>query len=414
MPVPTSANIFSAAPSAIGYLFQIRLALLAVVEQAEKATFDEDQLGVTIEAIDDVAIVQGPTHEFLIQSKSHLDSTKAITDGSDDLWKTLRVWTEASKLPNKSPHLVHCLVTTATAPAGSACACLRSGEQRDVAKAATLLDAAASACRSEALKSAVASWGNLNAAEKLSLVETIQVLDASPNALDLVDQIGRKLFRHKPKPERDEMVARLEGWWYQRVVAHLYAIARDPRSDIILWTEVRLRVDQIMSDFGLDSLPDEFGAADPDVPIDPDNDGRLFVHQLRALNLGKQTIRHAIREHWRASEQRSKWIRDVRLLPEELVRYDKRLCEEWELCADEQCIELDATNLAKARDAGQKVFYQTLAKQIPLRGFCEPYLTRGSYHILANHPPKLGWHPHWSSVCKSWSGSKGTMNESAA
>lgn len=406
MPIPfpmaTHINKFSAAPSAIGYMFQVRLALLTIVEQAEEATFEEDRLGVTVEALDDVAIVEGGSHGRLLQSKSHLHPAETLTDGSEDVWKTLRVWIEALKLPSKSPYLVHCLFTTATAPVGSACASLRPDQSRNVAKAIGLLDAAATACNAEGLKPAIKSWSGLSTGEKLSLLETVQVLDAAPNALDLRDRIGRKLFRHKPKDERDRMLDRLEGWWYERVMSHLYAVAHDPCSDVIRWTEVRLYVNQIMSDFGLEALPDEFGAVDPDTPIDPDTDGRLFVHQLRALHLGKATIRHAIREHWRASEQRSKWIRDVRLLPDELVKYDNRLQEEWVLYADQHSSELAATDPENARAAGVRIYRDTLAKQTPLRGFCEPYLTRGSYHILANHPPRLGWHPDWSSICKSW------------
>ncbi len=406
-------STFSAAPSALGYLYQVRLALLTIVEHTEKDGVQEDRLGVTIEKFDDIAVVEGPEHRYLQQSKDHLDLSKTLTDGSEDVWKTLRVWIEASRLPNQSLQLIYSLFTTATAPPGSACELLRpNSEARNVLKAIVLLDAAAAACKSDTLKKAVDSWRALSDEKKNALLQRVHVIDSAPNAIDLQDRIGRKLFKHKPRPQRDEMMWRLEGWWYGRVISHLDAVARK-QDDVIMWAELQLLIDQILADFGPEALPDEYGDVDPGAPIDPDADRRLFVHQMRAVNSSKAAIRSAIRDHWRASEQRSKWIRDLRLLPKELDRYDKRLVEEWEYCADEHCSNVDVTNLPQASDAGRNVLRNVLNKQISLRTFSEPYLTRGSYHFLADNA-RLGWHPSWPDVCNVWTNLRTKPNESAA
>src|SRR5690606_17226196 len=117
------------------------------------------------------------------------DPTTTLTDGSDDVWKTLRIWIEAAKLPDQSAHLVYCLFTTACAPPGSACELLRPGAGRNVAEAIVKLDAAAAASKSDSLKKAMTSWQSLSAAEKNELLGRTHVLDCAPNATGLREEI---------------------------------------------------------------------------------------------------------------------------------------------------------------------------------------------------------------------------------
>jgi hypothetical protein len=395
----TTPSDFSAAPSAIGYLYQIRLALLLLVRAAERPSSDADLLGVSIELFDDVAIEYNGKHDSLIQSKSHIDTNKTLTDGHADLWKTLRVWIDAMSLPGRSADLTHCLFTTTQAGIGSAAYFLRSGDSRDVGKAVSALDAAAKASTSDLLTPAVAAWNALSAAEKKAFATSIYTLDGSPDAVEIFNQLGKLLFRHKNGNDQRQMMEHLEGWWINRVISHLYATARGRPEGSIRWLEVRVEVDKIISKFGLDELPNEYGALSPDTPINPAADHRLFVEQLRLIDVSNQRIRVAIRDHWRAREQRSKWIRDIRVLPEELRDYDRVLFEEWERLADDHCSGVDTANIAAAKAAGQKLLRDIEKLQIQLRSFTEMFLSRGSFHILADHPPQIGWHPHWKDQC---------------
>jgi hypothetical protein len=408
-----SISQFSAAPSAIGYLYQFRLALLLIVRKAESA-IDVDKLGVSIELDDDIALTQGDLPTTLVQSKSHLDTQKHITDGHPDIWKTIRVWAHPAKLSGDSVDLTRCLFITTQAQDESAASFLQEGDDRDIDKAIAALNAAAAKSDSVNLKPAIDSWQNLTPMQKRSLVNSIYVMDGSPDAAQIAQELGRLLFRHKAPTDQQKMLQLLEGWWIDRVTAHLYAIARERREDVIRWSEVRLQIDQVMSQFGIDALPNDFGSADPDVPINPSSDSRCFVHQMRLIGVTHERMRFAIRDHWRAREQRSKWIRDMRLLPEELRRYDQLLGEEWERVADDHCSGVDANDVSAARAASVKVFREIEKRQIQLRTFSEIFLTRGSYHILSDFPPKLGWHPSWKVECDLWASKITEINESAA
>lgn len=49
---------------------------------------------VTLEKLDDVAFeIKGNPAE-LLQFQHHIDKTASLTDGSSDIWKTIRVWSE--------------------------------------------------------------------------------------------------------------------------------------------------------------------------------------------------------------------------------------------------------------------------------------------------------------------------------
>ena len=113
------ASDFSAAPSALGYVYQFELALLGYLGRTEPA------LAVSIELLDDVAF-EGEQTE-LLQSK--LETTPgSLTDASANLWKTLRVWADHN-LANPAAVLI--LMTTGHAPEGSIAALLRDDGVRD-------------------------------------------------------------------------------------------------------------------------------------------------------------------------------------------------------------------------------------------------------------------------------------------
>ena len=52
-------------------------------------------------------------------------------------------------------------------------------------------------------------------------------------------------------------------------------------------------------------------------------DKRPFVRQLRRVNVGGKRIEYAIRDFYRASEQRSRWLRQDLLVDGELAKYEQ-------------------------------------------------------------------------------------------
>ncbi len=84
---------FSAAPSAAGYLYQARLALLLCIPHANSGV----EIEISVERLDDVAFEKNGTPVELLQTKHHIDRVASLSDASPDVWKTLRVRLKASK-----------------------------------------------------------------------------------------------------------------------------------------------------------------------------------------------------------------------------------------------------------------------------------------------------------------------------
>lgn len=83
----TSPTSFSASDSALGYLYQVRLALLSSLER-----LGQDQtFALYLETLDDVVFESTGSAFELLQLKHHCQRAANLTDASPDLWKTLRV-----------------------------------------------------------------------------------------------------------------------------------------------------------------------------------------------------------------------------------------------------------------------------------------------------------------------------------
>ena len=144
---------FSAVPSALGYLYQVRYALLLLIDADADAE-------ITLEKLDDVAFERQGTAEELLQFKLHINKTATLTNSCSDIWKTLRVWSTNVATGHVQPEQCRLvLVTTATAPPGSAAVMLRSGGARNVAEALRLLMAVTAESNSQDNKAGMkVSW----------------------------------------------------------------------------------------------------------------------------------------------------------------------------------------------------------------------------------------------------------------
>src|SRR5689334_4492523 len=85
---------FSAADSALGYLYQVRTGLLWSLRRARAGS----EFIVSLETLDDVAFEalqpNGSQPDQLLQTKHHRSREASLSDASGDLWKSLRVWFE--------------------------------------------------------------------------------------------------------------------------------------------------------------------------------------------------------------------------------------------------------------------------------------------------------------------------------
>ena len=93
-------------------------------------------------------------------------------------------------------------------------------------------------------------------------------------------------------------------------------------------------------------------------------DQRVFIQQLRLINGNNALLCRAIKNYYRAYRQRSCWIRDDLLLPNELEDYEKKLVDEW----DEVRAHLDDDHDAVKQ--GKCLYDKTMDRSINIRKCC--------------------------------------------
>lgn len=389
---------FDASASAVGYLSQIRGALLLAVKRDDAA--DE----ISLEMLDDVAFTPEDVKSLkpieLLQFKHSLTRKATLTDKSIDLWKTLRVWAELISAKTVDPsRTVFTLVTTATASANSAVSLLRH-ERRESEKARTIIEQAGNDSTNTKVQEALKCLSKLKLSERKSLFGNLYLLDMSPDV-----QETRRLLEHElrylvdePQTQLAGFTDRLVGWWERIVVDHLVAVPKAPLSVALVQRQVR----DLREQFKRDSLPDDFLKAT--VPEDKTtvDDDRCFVQQLQLIQASTMQVRLAQENHYRAYEQRSRWLREHLLGLEEADSYEHRLIDEWR---QKQSLALDgfsdtASDEEKAL-CGKGLYNWTQETAVGMAAlFIRPqfqsgYMVRGSFHMLAD-VLRVGWHPEFS------------------
>ena len=382
------SNPFDATASMLGYLFQCRLALHDAIRRLKR----DGSFSVAIETLDDVVFEADGSPTELLQAKHHVNRTGGLGDASPDLWKSIRIWAEGHTRGRWPSDTLHYLITTGTAQEGSIAAYLRNAGQRDAERARERLDSVAQTSENDDTKPARAAYLALSPAERLSLLDRVVISDRSPD----IAAVGGALYEELALTVRRELVGalvtRLEGWWFQRVVEHLLRESDAP----IASEELDAELHRIRQQFDDDNLP-----IDPDlldVEIDPEAfSSHVFVEQLRLIDLTNKRIITAMRQYFRASEQRSRWLREGFLLFGELKRYDRLLCEEWEIRFDAMAQDLgEGAAEAVMRKAAQELYgWAERDASFPIRLACrEPFVTRGSLQILSDGR-LVGWHPEF-------------------
>ena len=382
------SNPFSAGASAIGYIYQVRYALYLILmdENIEK--------DISIERLDDVAFETNGTATELIQLKHHTKKTAALTTGCSDLWKTIRVWSESINSNEiQLPGTILSLITTGVAPKDSAAYFMKSDLNRNPEKALDILLSFIGSSKSKSNETNYSAFLSLCEDKQLALIQAIYIIDSTPNIAEITDLIKKRLSLATRRSTLNALFERVEGWWLNKIIEHLV----DNSIGFVSGFEVQDKINDFSDQLSPDSLPIDYYDENPQSLVDVMiNDSLLFVEQLRLLNLDNKTIEFAIRDYYRAFIQRSRWAKDELLFVSELQKYEIKLLDEW----DRQFTRINRS-IHKISDElvlvekGLEIYDWMSDSQIYIRKNCtEPYVMRGSYHMLADKPNLcLGWHP---------------------
>jgi hypothetical protein len=384
--VVTMSN-HQASEQMLGYLYQVRYALYLLLKNSD------DQAQISIERFDDIAFSNDDTPEILIQLKHHVKAYGDLNNASTDMWRTINVWIDAIR---ENPSLIDStkfvIITTATAPVGTAAHHLKTETSvRDSAVAYDLLQNTANESKNKDHKGYYTKFNSLSEAARRSLVDRIIVIDKE-NTIANIEQDIKDEIKYCCLPKHSNLICeRLEGWWFQKSIEAL-------GSDIPIFmaqSQVRSYIVSVSQEYTADNLP-----IDPAFDIvdlsDLDAEEKIFHEQLKLICLGNNRLQIAVRDYYRAFQQRANWVRNDLLYVNELDDYEKRLVDEWEHAFSEMQDDLSDYGDEITEDhkikSGKILFSSIDKKDIRIRPLCsEAFIMRGSYHILANQL-KVGWH----------------------
>lgn len=387
---------YSAGEQGLGYIYQARLALLHLLQLPEDTA-------VFLEKDDDLDFIDDDGSKSLASLK-HKAVGDRLTDLSTDFWKSVNIWLTRYKRDGRvASNLRFFLFTTGTVSADSFLTRLLPDQPiapGDVATLAELADAALIKSTSQLIAPIATAFNELNDTEKQDFLERIVILDGSPRIGDIPAIIKDKHMRSIRREHREFVFERLEGWWTDVVIRQLAGA----RMEEIFGYEVSDKLSNFAEEYKTDNLPITFRSKVPIDEIDAEADPRLFVVQLRAIGISSSRIRSAILDYYRAFEQRSAWARENLLVSGEVEEYEDRLADEWNRYKDVAFEKLKSDSAEEAlREAGATLYnwaeFETgKIESLRIRArVTEPYVLRGSFHILADATPepKVYWHPRF-------------------
>lgn len=377
---------FSAGPQSLGYFYQVRYALFSIINRDEETE-------ISIENLDDVVFEDDGTATELIQLKHRINRTPNLTDRCPDFWKTIRIWSSHIREKKINENIKLVLITTSTTPVNSILHNFTIEKPIAVDEIIIEFDKISETSQNANLSEAFSSYNSLTHTQKQLLISSICIVDNSQDIIGIEKEIKKRILGVRFQ-FIDSVYERFEGWWFKKVIDLL----SDEELKTISRFEVIEKIAEIAEQFQSDSLPIDFLNEFPPTPPDPENDSRLFVKQLHEINIDLKRIEYAIIDYYRAFQQRSLWVREELLIGDEIEKYEKKLIDEWER------FQLDLrdragyneTDEASLKQFGKEIYHWVeFEADIKIRPkVTEPYVMRGSYHILSNmKPPLVWWHP---------------------
>lgn len=389
---------YSAGEQGLGYIFQPRFALYQALELPEDTA-------ILIEKEDDLDFLESSGKKTLASLK-HKAVGERLTDLSVDFWKSVNIWLTRYQANGRveSDYQFFLFTTSSVAPDSFLRFFLYGANTTEAQPSLwQLTENTLATSKAKSFTKIKELLSKLTALEKEDFVSRITIIDSTPRIGDLPALIKAQKMRPIRAEHRDAVFERLEGWWNDLIIQMLC----EPQSEPAYARDVSEKLFNFSEEYKDDNLPITFEDAIPTSPIDVSIDSRLFVSQLRDLKLSPSRIRNAILDYYRAFEQRSAWARQRLVGSEEIMKYERRLTNEWERTKD---VLFDDDALGASIEDGSDPELNAVAKKLytwaeteaqkldhlKIRArVTEPYVLRGSFQILANKRPypTVYWHP---------------------
>ena len=132
-------------------------------------------------------------------------------------------------------------------------------------------------------------------------------------------------------------------------------------------------------------------------------ESNIFVKQMRIVDLKDNVIHRGVRDYYRATAQRSKWLRESLLLDNESSQYDAKLKDLYERQYDSDFEEYSPQDEEEKRKFGRRLCLWASQQNLDFRNVVETWITAGSFHSLSERMD-IGWHPDYLDILTSKDG----------
>ncbi len=396
----TKDSSHSAAPAALGFYYQSFFALRTLV------SLTGDDGAVAIESADDVEL-KDSGQLLLFQLKHSLKSTPvSLTINSTGFWRTLKAWIDVIPNINLSETQFH-LVTVSPIGKDSILKILESREADRKPLVAVLVKEAERvvAERDTAAKAkkplphadradGCEAFLKLTPDGRMNLMRRT-LIQAGTMPIDEMEAAIAQMLTLIKLDDRASVARRLIEWWDRQVV---YSLCKK-RPQFISRSELQEYITELIGDIEREELIADFETITQPSDYQPDG---MLTRQINLVDGKGHDLTKAIREEWKARQQRSRWVNDRPAMAAKVAAYDYVLKEWWldrhveivEACENLEEAEKRNKGLGLLRWVHNEA--PTVVRPI-VPGFEAPYYVRGSYQVLAIDL-EVGWHPDYQKL----------------
>ncbi|GEA68403.1 hypothetical protein PA3_25610 [Acinetobacter pittii] len=393
----------SAEASALGFFYQSLYALDTLLG------LSTDNAAISIETLDDVQLDENGKNLLFQLKHSIKRNPTSLTIKSKSLWKTFKAWIDVLPKISLSETKMHLVVVGKISEKDPLNKLLDLNDDR-----ATLLQA----LENEAIrvlderkkaqqqkkrtlpyadrKDGCEAFMKLKSNVRKNLLDRVFVIAKSPNINEIEKSIAAKLTLF-PSAHQTLIAKKLVEWWDRQVIYSLSGV----RERYILRSELQSKIMEIAAEIEHEKLMPEFERSDIPTGYIPHAG---LIAQIDLVKGRDSDKTKAIREEWRAREQRSKWVRSNPGTAVKIFEYDALLKEYWEdkhisMCEDNE----DTDEESKCKDGLELLRWTHNDAPNQIRsiedGWSSAYYIRGSYQVLAINLT-VGWHPDYKKRLK--------------
>ncbi|MBF4693975.1 ABC-three component system protein [Fusibacter ferrireducens] len=373
----------------IGYLYQLYMALLLLLEEVNPNS------KLCIEKFDDVSFGEDDIPSTLVQTKHQINRIGTLTNTSTDLWRTINSWCDyISSTSADVENTKFVIVTTAKSTLDSIPYYLTDNPSRNTQQALADLITIATTNTSKTNLSYYKRFSDLDDKTKEKFVSNMHIHDSSVNITGIEKKI-LKYVKYATLPQyQSKVYDKLIGWWINLMIKGLCS----DTPVFIHQSMLQQQIFDIGSEYKADSLPIDidiyYEPTAEDLSALPEQD-RIFIEQLKLISVSNDRLKLCIRDYYNAYMQRSRWVRESLLYLDDLSKYENLLVDEWKrlfliMKEDLEDYGDSITETDKTR-AGRQLLKTVEDLNKPIRPQVnQAFIMRGTYHALSNKL-KVGW-----------------------